>query len=174
LVLIDQFMLANPQFAAKLEELVDADSKLKDKLIQDYGGAVVELTPDMYRIDRDPYAFSIIIHPEGLNSESKSITEIATDNKGQVFVDTRCLAMIDRELLDDAELLAKYQQLWFSGQDKACRDLLRDNGGAVRYGFQRLGDELEVYMVPDENIVALWPKVTGISEGASNQSAAAL
>ena len=40
---------------------------------------------------------------------------------------------------------------------KACRDLLRDNGGAVRYGFQREGDELGIYTIPDENVICLWP-----------------
>jgi hypothetical protein len=67
--------------------------------------------------------------------------------------------MVDRELLDDSGLLDKYQQLWFSGQDKACRDLLRDNGGAVRYGFSRNSDELGVYFIPDEDVVCLWPDV---------------
>ena len=67
--------------------------------------------------------------------------------------------MIDRELLDDIALLEKYQQLWFGGQDKACRDLLRDNGGAVRYGFHRQGDELGIYSVAGEDIICLWSDV---------------
>jgi hypothetical protein len=66
--------------------------------------------------------------------------------------------MLDRELLDDNSLLERYQQLWFSGQDKTARDLLRDNGGAVRYGFRRDGDELEVYQIPGEDVICLWPK----------------
>jgi len=159
LVLIDQFMLANPQFIDKLKRIIDEDSSVKDQLIRDYGGTVVSLTPDRYRIERDPYAYFILIHPEGANPDSRELHETATDGKGHVFVDTRCLAMIDRELLDDSSLLEKYQQLWFNGQDKACRDLLRDNGGAVRYGFSRNGDELGVYAVPGENVVALWPDV---------------
>jgi hypothetical protein len=159
LVLIDQFMLANPQFTQKLVELIDADAAAKDGLIRDYGGSVVEVQPGTYRIERDPYAYSIIIHPEGSSVRSDEVGERATDARGRVFVDTRCLAMIDRELLDDSSLLEKYQQLWFSGQDKACRDLLRDNGGAVRYGFQRYGDELGIYVVPGDDIVCLWPDV---------------
>jgi hypothetical protein len=55
-------------------------------------------------------------------------------------------------------LLERYQQLWFSGQDKTARDLLRDNGGAVRYGFRRDGDELGVYQIPGEDVICLWPK----------------
>jgi hypothetical protein len=157
LVLIDQFMLANPQFIEKLVELVDADASHKDDLIKKYGGAVVELTPGTYRIERDPFAFSIVVHPEGEEVKGENFSDRASSTTGTVFVDTRCLAMVDRELLDDSTLLEKYQQLWFSGQDKACRDLLRDNGGAVRYGFQRTGDELGVYHLEEDDIVCLWP-----------------
>lgn len=159
LVLIDQFMLANPQFMERLNKIKDEDPAEKDKLIAEYGGTVVNLAPDRYRIERDPFAYTIVIHAEGDEHSTAGIAELATDNKGHIFVDTRCLAMIDRELLDDSTLLEKYGQLWFSGQDKACRDLLRDSGGAVRYGFSRFGDELGVYVVPEENIVALWPDV---------------
>ncbi|MBX7139030.1 MAG: hypothetical protein K1X83_13735 [Oligoflexia bacterium] len=159
LVLIDQFMLANPQFIDRLKSIIDEGPDAKDKVIRDYGGIVVEVSPDRYRIERDPYAYSIVVHPEGDEPESEEIQQLATDGKGTVFVDTRCLAMIDRELLDDSSLLDKYKQLWFSGQDKACRDLIRDNGGAVRYGFSRAGDELGVYVIPGQNIVALWPDV---------------
>lgn len=159
LVLIDQFMLANPQFIEKLEKTMDQDPAVKDQLIKEYGGCVVELNPSRYRIERDPYAYTIVIHAEGSQPELSEISTNATLSNGYVFVDTRCLAMIDRELLDDRSLLEKYHQLWFSGQDKACRDLLRDNGGAVRYGFSRYGDELGVYMVPDQDVVALWPDI---------------
>jgi len=159
LVLIDQFMLANPQFLEKYDELIDADPGEKDDLIKQYGGVVIELDPGTYRIERDPFKYSIIIHPEKEEPDMSSLHDDASESHGHVFVDTRCLAMIDRELLDDSELLAKYQQLWFGGQDKACRDLLRDNGGAVRYGFNRYGDELGVYKIPGESVVCLWPDV---------------
>jgi len=157
LVFIDQFMLANPQFLDRLSGLADADPSAKDDLIRDYGGTVVAIEPGTYRIERDPFAFSIVVHPEGYQPDETPLNELATEDVGEVFVDTRCLAMIDRELLDDASLLEKYQQLWFGGQDKACRDLLRDNGGAVRYGFQRHGDELGIHRIPGENVVCLWP-----------------
>lgn len=159
LVLIDQFMLANPQFVDKVIKNIDADPEVKDQFVRDYGGAVVDLEPGTYRIERDPYAFTIVVHPEGQRPDLNSLGEQASVQKGCVFVDTRCIAMIDRELLDDSSLLEKYQQLWFSGQDKACRDLLRDNGGAVRYGFQRYGDELGLYSIKDQNIICLWPDV---------------
>lgn len=159
LVLIDQFMFANPQFTSRLAEIVDEDPEMKNDLIRDYGGTVVKIEPGTYRIERDPYALSIVVHPDGFKPNTKSIADRATRTEGHVFVDTRCLAMVDRELLDDTVLLDKYQQLWYSGQDKACRDLLRDNGGAVRYGFGRFGDELGVYLVPEEDVICLWPDV---------------
>jgi len=157
LVLIDQFMLANPEFIKKFGDIIDEAPEVKSELISYYGGRVVELTPGTYRIERDPFRYSIVIHPEGDSPEKEDLASKASTNLGHVFVDTRCLAMIDRELLDDSGLLEKYQQLWFSGQDKACRDLLRDNGGAVRYGFSRNSDELGVYSVPGEDVVCLWP-----------------
>lgn len=159
LVLIDQFMLANPQLIDRLKATMDDGPEAKNSIIQEFGGVVVEVTPGTYRIERDPFAFSIIVHPEGDAPETAELQKKANDSLGHVFVDTRCLAMIDRELLDDSALLEKYQQLWFGGQDKACRDLLRDNGGAVRYGFDRHGDALGVYLSIEDDIVALWPDV---------------
>ena len=52
LVMIDQFMLANPQFTERLEDTVDGDLSDKDHLVKDYGGSVVELAPGTYRIER--------------------------------------------------------------------------------------------------------------------------
>lgn len=158
LVFVDQFMLANPQFIERASNPSETDNTDRNKLVTDYGGCVVKVTPGTYRIERDPFALSIIVHAE--NSElGQDLQKQATENVGSVFVDTRCLAMIDRELLDDVDLLKKYQHLWFSNQEKACRDLLRDNGGAVRYGFQRFGDELGIYVVPGQNTICLWPDV---------------
>ena len=151
-------MLANPQFIQGLQTVMDEDASRKDELIRDYGGCVIEVNPDKYRIERDPYAYSIVVHPEGQLPAAEEISKRATDSNGNVFVGTRCLAMIDRELLDDTTLLEKYRQLWFSGQDKACRDLIRDNGGAVRYGFGRFGDDLKVFSIPGEDVIAMWPE----------------
>lgn len=172
LVLIDQFMLANPQFIDRLLEIIDAEPGQKTELINHYGGQVVSLPPGTYRIERDPFAQSIIIHPEEAHPDSAELAERAERALGYVFVDTRCLAMVDRELLDDSALLQKYQQLWFSGQDKACRDLLRDNGGAVRYGFSRLGDELGVYSFGDDNVICLWPDVSEEGQPQAEEAAA--
>ena len=159
LVLIDQFMLANQQFISSVQAAIDSDPKEKDKIVEKFGGSVVEVDPGTYRIERDPFKFSIVIHKEDSELNEDTLSKDSAKSKGTVYVDTRCLAMIDRELLDDSDLLIKYQQLWFSGQDKACRDLLRDNGGAVRYGFNRHGDELGVYTKEDDSVVCLWPEV---------------
>ncbi len=158
LVLIDQFMLANPQFIEKMAAVVDEDAAVKNDIIQEFGGKVITVARGTYRIERDPFAYTIVVHPEGDSVEAAELVKDATSELGDVNIDTRCLAMLDRELLDDTSLLERYQQLWFGGQDKACRDLLRDNGGAVRYGFRRDGDELVVFQVPGEDVICLWPK----------------
>lgn len=174
LVLIDQFMLANPQFIEKLETLVDAAPEEKDDVIEAFGGTVVDLEPGTYRIDRDPFKFSIVIHSDDDSPDIDELKAQEPEKIGNVFVDTRCLAMIDRELLDDSELLSKYQQLWFGGQDKACRDLLRDNGGAVRYGFNRHGDDLGVFSVPSSSVVCLWPEGSeALDDAGSSEEAVA-
>lgn len=157
LVLIDQFMLANPQFIEKMTQNPDADMAERNEYIKKFGGATVALEPGTYRIDRDPFAYTIVIHPEELEFDLQELKQRAGDCLGKVFIDTRCIAMFDRELLDDADLLHKYQDLWFKEEEKACRDLLRDNGGAVRYGFQRYGEELSVHVLTEENIVCVWP-----------------
>lgn len=158
LVLIDQFMLANGQFIEKMASIIDEAAEVKNQAIREYGGKVISVTRGTYRIERDPFAYTIVVHPEGDSFGSAEAVKEATDLLGEVNIDTRCLAMLDRELLDDNALLERYQQLWFSGQDKTARDLLRDNGGAVRYGFRRDGDELGVYQVPGEDVICLWPK----------------
>ncbi len=169
LVLIDQFMLANKQFSDKVLEVIDEEPNEKNAIIKSYGGTVVELEPGTYRIDRDPYAYTIVIHADGERVDSKeAVDEAGEKNVGSVYVDTRCLAMFDRELLDDSALLDKYRSLWASGDEKACRDLLRDNGGAVRYGFSRYGDELGVYSLEDQDVVCLWPDVAEAKKEAES------
>lgn len=159
LVLIDQFMLANPQFIEKITASIDDTPQVKASVINEYGGTVINVERGTYRIERDPFTYTIIVHPEEDDIEGTAeFVRDATDSVGEINVDTRCLAMLDRELLDDSSLLERYQELWFNGQDKACRDLLRDNGGAVRYGFNRDGDELGIFQIPGESIICLWPK----------------
>jgi hypothetical protein len=165
-------MLANPQFIERMAAVADEDTAVKNEVIGEYGGRVITVACGTYRIERDPFAFTIIVHPEGESRNSRAVMKDATEVLGEVNIDTRCLAMLDRELLDDGALLERYQQLWFSGQDKACRDLLRDNGGAVRYGFKREGDELGIHQVPGEDVICLWPRTDAGSEEAADQIAA--
>jgi hypothetical protein len=172
LVLIDQFMLANGQFIEKMASVLDEAADVKNQVIREYGGKVISVTRGTYRIERDPFAYTIVVHPEGDSFGSAEAVKVATELLGEVNIDTRCLAMLDRELLDDNALLERYQQLWFSGQDKTARDLLRDNGGAVRYGFRRDGDELGVYQVPGEDVICLWPKNMEAMAGAEVEQAA--
>jgi len=172
LVLIDQFMLANGQFIEKMASVLDEAADVKNQVIREYGGKVISVTRGTYRIERDPFAYTIVVHPEGDSFGSAEAVKEATELLGEVNIDTRCLAMLDRELLDDNALLERYQQLWFSGQDKTARDLLRDNGGAVRYGFRRDGDELGVYQVPGEDVICLWPKNMEAMAGAEVEQAA--
>ena len=125
---------------------------------------------DSYRILRNPYSNRIVIHDS--KHEEVDFEEVianVSEPIGDILIDTRCLAMIDRELLDDTDLLEKYQQLWFSDKDKACRDLLRDNGGAVRYGFQRFGDELEVYHLASDNTICLTAKEKEQTSGSEEE-----
>lgn len=169
LVLIDQFMLANPQFTEKLSELIDDEPEAKDELIRKFGGDVVEIEPGTYKVDRNPYSMTIFIHPEGFKVDRRASQDNdPKDAKGTIFVDTRCLAMIDRELLDDIRLIEKYQQWWFGDQNKACRDLLRDNGGAVRYGFSKEHDELNIHFNEEDNTLCL--QLVNIPEKKSKRS----
>ena len=55
MVLIDQFMFANPQFVDRLLTIIDDDPEKKTQLVEDFGGRVVELAPGTYRIERDPF-----------------------------------------------------------------------------------------------------------------------
>lgn len=157
LVLIDQFMLANPQFIAEIKGTIDSPPEAKNNIIAAFGGVVVDVTPGTYRIDRDPFKYTIMIHPDGEQADINDILASAPQKRGQVDIDTRCLAMIDRELLDDHPLLDKYSQQWQDFKEKTCRDLLRDNGGAVRYGFGRFGDSLGVYCSEESGVISLWP-----------------
>jgi hypothetical protein len=147
-------MLANQEFTNKLNKLIDDDPEKKNSLIEEFGGYVVELPPGLYRIDRNPYNMTIVIHPDGVDTQTLNP---GMKSNGVVYVDTRCLAMIDRELLDDPGLIEKYHFLWHSDQSKACRDLLRDNGGAVRYGFSKEKDELEVMFTDNKSSLVISP-----------------
>jgi hypothetical protein len=165
LAIIDQFMLSNNQF---LSLITDDEAPKIEEVLKLYGGCGVELTPGHYRVVRNPYLPAMVIAPADGNSEwyelsdSDCLTKIMEQKEqmteqGKVFIDTRCLALFDSSLLEDQSLVAKYRSLRESGKEKPARDLLREYGAAVRYGFQRLGDELGVYRL-NEQIIAMWPE----------------
>ena len=82
LVLIDQFMLANPQFMQGFSAILDEGADKKDAMIRDFGGEVVQVAPGTYRIDRDPFQSSIVIHPEKGGAEQDGANDSAGDVDG--------------------------------------------------------------------------------------------
>ena len=177
-VIIDQFMLGNEQFLSRLTELNDR-SVLKEA-VETYGGCLLTLDAGDYEVFRDPIKAVMLICDaasreagrgnakelgEDEESEVEAMFDAVLDNKGElspsarVFVDTRCVVFIDAQCLFDSELISKYKGYRKAGEEKKARDLLRSRGGAVRYGFNRFGDELGVLEVGDGVRYALWPDV---------------
>ncbi len=179
-LIIDQFMLGNAQFLERLNLPREAGQLDHAQLaVKDYGGCLFELDLGTYSVHRsvDSIVLAIIAVPARGNESSESMARANGEtiirhvisskesfrHVGQVFVDTRCVAFLDFDLLRDSELMREYQKLRRSGADKPARDLLRQHGAAVRYGFQRKGDELGVYkgqLPTGEDVVALWPDVS--------------
>lgn len=156
LLLIDQFMPACDLFLKDFETVRDGTFDQKVEVIRKYGGEVVSLEPGEFKIARDPYKFYMAIYPEK-GDFSESELDKSMKPVGEVLVNTRCLALMDWELLNDTDFLNQYSSLWNSGKDKKCRDLVREAGGAVRYGFNRHGDELGVHLFKEASRVYLWP-----------------
>jgi hypothetical protein len=157
LLLIDQFMPANELFREGVEKAGDNLENLEE-IVRKFGGEVVKLEPGTYKIARDPFKFFMAIYPETGEFREQELDK-SMKAIGTVNVNTRCLALVDLELLNDTEFLKQYSNLWYQGKDKKCRDLLREAGGAVRYGFNRHGDELGVHVFREANRVYLWPTV---------------
>ncbi len=168
---IDQYMLANAQFFVQLQGTANEGSfsMAERRAVEKYGGCSFELKPGEYTVYRYPQDSIMIITPrvksgneslpqiqeaeELLNSVCTEIEELAP--LGSVYVDTRCVVFIDAALLRDATLMSHFAELRHEGQDKEARDLLRENGAAVRYGFNREGDELEVFVLAGPSIAVL-------------------
>jgi hypothetical protein len=177
-LVIDQFMLANDQFLTQLGE-IDPERQSGNELqllAQKYGGCVLSMPQGVYRVYRDPMENIIVLCPGGEAPPDSGSTNASEKDavfdfsplinaKGNlapihhVYVDTRCLVFLDASLLFDQELVDQYRGFRNQGKDKEARDLLRSHGGAVRYGFNRYGDELGVFSLPEDNIIALWPDV---------------
>ncbi len=169
LLLIDQFMLANQQFVSALESKSDFLENLRNASIS-WGGALVKLPPGKYGVERDPVDSVILVRSQSEGGDDSGVeTGGAVDKpelcradynvSGRVFVDTRCLVLIDAQALESKEQLSEYRQKRSEEGEKAARDYLRSLGAAVRYGFNRFGDELGVFLRNDSSAVALWPDI---------------
>ena len=171
LVVIDQFMLANEQLYTARSEEEKAGASAKDALLRAvhrYGGAVLELAPDTYQVLRDAEQSSIALVPTADESAASDVSAflkgLTTDSGAEkaathVFIDTRCVVFIDAALLSGSDFVSRYTELRRAGNDKAARDFVREQGGAVRYGFNKYGDELGAFVLDQGRIVALWPDI---------------
>ena len=163
-LIIDQFMLANEQFLASH---AGASGDGKDQVVRRYGGCLVQLPAGSYCVQRDSQLQLLAVRAAD-GSESKDNSD-DLEGLGDVFdefgpdaaplcnvlVDTRCLVFADADILADDAVLQEYRELRGKDDFKSARDLLRGSGAAVRYGFNRYGDELGLYQ--REGLVALWP-----------------
>ncbi|MCC6933987.1 MAG: hypothetical protein IT292_12185 [Deltaproteobacteria bacterium] len=159
LIIIDQFMLSNKQFHAMIAPGYE-EANIREA-VKRYCGFYVELPLGEYSVYRDPYQMIIVLAPlENGEPDFSSIIDNHDELKasGKIFIDTRCVAFLDEDLLKDGVLLKEFTTLRLRGEDKQARDLIRNNGGAVRYGFSSVGDELTVHLSDDGKIVALWPQ----------------
>lgn len=161
------------------------ESRSKDGLTtaaERYGGCVIELKPGNYDVWRDARLCVMFICSgetdtrnlsladegapvEEINRpENLDVDEILSERErhqrlGRVFVDTRCLVFIDVTFLNEKQRLKEFAGQRSAGKEKEARDLLRSVGGAVRYGFNREGDELGVFRLEEWRSVGLWPDV---------------
>ena len=174
-IIIDQFMLGNDQFFTKLKglcgDLSDVSSRREQiaEAVQAFGGCLLEAPCGDYAVLRDPEKAVMLLYPTTIQGEAAPTaptiggalaSKREAVNQGGVFVDTRCLVFVDASILTDKEFLANYQGLRKAGHDKKARDLIREWGGAVRYGFQKYGDELGAFTMPSlPGVFALWPDV---------------
>ena len=172
LVIIDQFMLANDQLVSKLALCEQTADELRE-LVEKFGGCMLSLDKGLYEVYRDPVDTIIILarsksEAGGVENAAASaamdwsaITRSRTKMEAQhhVFIDTRCAVFLDASLLFNESVLQEYKALRLQGREKSARDLLRTNGAAVRYGFNRYGDELGVFIIEPGSQLALWPDI---------------
>lgn len=173
IVVIDQFMLANRQFLHKLERVRPSQSE-QDEVLRSYGGVSLTLSKGTYPVVRDSQSKTILISmafaDKNFNEVSSQISEYCSlirerSDLGEgesISVDTGCVVLMDRELLLHESLLIEYRALWetadfnlFIERQKKARDMLREKGAAVRYGFGRHSHELRAYKVADAEIAII-------------------
>jgi hypothetical protein len=166
-VVIDQFMLSNDQFITLLKNCgdisdLDESTPRLSKVVHSFGGSLLSVRPTDYLVHRDSEKAVIALMP--LEDGPSDIETVMREHdkavlRGRVFVDTRCVVFSDASILAQSDLLRRYQQIRRAGNEKRGRDMLRETGAAVRYGFQKHGDELGVFEIPELKSYALWPDV---------------
>lgn len=181
-LVIDQFMIGNRQFLERVDAAAGNPTEIA-RVVRDYGGVSLALPNGTYRVHRFPERSFLFVVGEGQDAASEEEIESLIEDtwstrsvrtaSGRVFVDTRCLVFMDVNLLIDGELRRKYMQLRREERDKEARDLLRESGAAVRYGFNHRGDELGVFALPEYHALALWPDVIESIEEAEEELAGA-
>ena len=172
-VAIDQFMLANAQFVSSLPS-DEQDIDRAREAVCNFGGSCFEIDNGKLYVTRDAYQKAIVISQtidsvpqfEDADNEADpklilSIDDIALKSEelfsvGKVFIDTRCMVLCDVKILFNSVLLEKYAELRAQDKDKPARDLLRENGCAVRYGFMPYGDEFTAYVTRDKKAAAFF------------------
>ena len=178
ILVIDQFMLANAQFLALLPERGEGQSAAdwvgpnKAKIAQAvsrYGGVLLPLENSDWGVERDPgecvFVISRLTEVDSAAAHQAADLNVVLEARGnaspigQLFIDTRCVVFADAGVLFDLAVLDRYTELRKAGQDKGARDFIREHGAAVRYGFNRNGDELGVFRLPDDSGYAFWPDV---------------
>lgn len=146
-LIIDQFMPANLQFVS----LISSNESELASAAKKYGGCVFSLPNGIYQVWREPLKAEMGLR---LNAQQGKKLEDTLDSTqvlqiGTVQVDTKCLVFIDAEKLQDKPLITKYKDFRSKLMEKEARDLLRESGGAVRYGFSRKSECLGVYKVKE-------------------------
>lgn len=176
ILIIDQFMLSNRQLLIQLEPLraslqASYTKELEQQLrqvVERFGGCLVNMPIGDWAVYRDPFELIMLAVPADSKPqamENERFESLLADRGnikpvGRVFVDTRCAVFADVSILANKELLEDYRRVRRKPSgEKHGRDLLREAGAAVRYGFHRYGDELGVFQLNDGKGFALWPDV---------------
>lgn len=149
-VVIDHYMPACPPFRDALK------ARGVKAAVAEYGGVVCPLPAGSYNVLRNPFNQQMLVAPLGSSGDDFTIAPGQYPELGKVFVDTRCLLVLDLAQLSSEELLENYRELWIDGTEgqKKARDLIRVKGGAVRYGFSRGSEELS--LGTDGERLAIW------------------
>jgi hypothetical protein len=126
--------------------------------VAEFGGVNADLPRGTYSVLRNPYERQMLVSPLGSSGEDFMLHPEEYQQLGTVFVDTRCLLILDESLLAESALLDTYRELWIDGTEgqKKARDLIRSRGGAVRYAFSRGSDEVAVGLDSTGERLGLW------------------